>query len=565
MVFGAVSSATDTVAVVSVLKSAGASPKLTMAIISESLLNDGVAFVMFTLFFDMVKGDVFSVDEIIVYFIKMAVASPLFGCVIGLVFVFILRTVNNPLEHEDVTIQIAMSICCAYLTFYVSEHELHLSGLLACYGSGAMFSCFSHPLILNPESMHHVWGMIEWVGNTLLFLLAGIIIGSRTIHYISGDDVGYLLILFIILIIIRYFIVFLLYPLLSRVGLKCSFNDAIFIGWAGLRGALAMALALIVESETDAEEHLHKSETSRFFFFIGGLAALTLLINATTAQSVLEYLGLLKLDSPDKILVLEQIKKRMKYYLIKKTKYLSKHFNIPNPNKIKEYNTMLTNSEVFRNLSVGRHTEHRTNSNANNNNPRLSHHSLYRYSINSPMHDVRSFSRRNSASPLLDDLLCYVRTIYLNIVRVEYWKYVHEGKLPRKSYAIQALLYSIDYGLDNAHEKKLQDWVWIKEEVTESYLFKFFNTLTKCNLCNNKYIHYALDVVQSRNQEFMIYVLMSFIEGHKVAQKKIFRFMGEEDTEDDENLRIPELTVLLNESKEAVSIYNCYYYYYYNF
>ena len=46
---------------------------------------------------------------------------------------------------------------------------------------------------------------------------------------------------------------------------------------------------------------------------------------------------------------------------------------------------------------------------------------------------------------------------------------------------------------------------------------------------------------------------MSFIEGHKVAQKKIFRFMGEDDTED-ENLRIPELTIVLMESKDVVSL-----------
>jgi NhaP-type Na+/H+ or K+/H+ antiporter len=551
MVFGAVSSATDTVAVVSVLKSARASPKLTMAIISESLLNDGVAMVIFTLFFNMVKGKIYSADEIILYFIKMAFGSPLFGCGVGLIFVAIIRKINNPLEHRDITMQIAFSICCAYLTFYVAEHELHLSGLLACYGAGAMFSCYSHPLILEPETMHHVWEMIEWIGNTLIFLLAGVIIGFKILDHITAIDIGYLLLLYVMLLLFRYIIVFLLYPILSRVGLKCSFHDAIFISWAGLRGALAMALALIVQSEAEEEDHIHESQTKKFFFFIGGLAALTLIINATTAQHLLEFLGLLKLESPDKVLVMEQIKKRLKNYLLKQSKVISKNLKIGDTDRILEYNTLLSNADLFHRLSVA--------------GGRLSGAPLtgspFRQSIGpGGSGDYgRSFSRRTSRSPLLADLLCYVRTIYLDIIRVEYWRMIHEGKLPRKSYAIQTLLYSIDYGLDNVDLKNLQDWIWISSELNESYLIKLLTSVTStcCPSSNSSSsssssLHYLLDVLESRNQEFQIYVLMSVIEGHEIAQKKIFRFMGEEDTEEDEDLRIPELTIVLLESKEVV-------------
>ena len=70
-----------------------------------------------------------------------------------------------------------------------------------------------------------------------------------------------------------------------------------------------MALALIVEKS--GPDDLSK-ETSRMFFYVGGIAALTLIFNATTSKQLLVYLGLLGNDSAEKSLVMNQIKKRLK-------------------------------------------------------------------------------------------------------------------------------------------------------------------------------------------------------------------------------------------------------------
>lgn len=72
-VFGSIVSATDPVAVVSILKNAGASPKLTTLIIGESLMNDGTAMIFFSLFYGMVEGKTYSAEDIMIYFLKMAV------------------------------------------------------------------------------------------------------------------------------------------------------------------------------------------------------------------------------------------------------------------------------------------------------------------------------------------------------------------------------------------------------------------------------------------------------------------------------------------------------------
>jgi hypothetical protein len=75
-----------------------------------------------------------------------------------------------------------------------------------------------------------------------------------------------------------------------------------------------MALALIVERS--GPDDMHK-ETSRMFFYVGGIAALTLVINATTANQLLVYLGLLGNESAEKSLVMNQIKRRLRRRLDK--------------------------------------------------------------------------------------------------------------------------------------------------------------------------------------------------------------------------------------------------------
>ena len=142
MVFGSILSATDPVAVVALLKDAGASSKLTILIIGESLMNDGTAMVyycliltslflkmysklifkvLFTLFYNMLHGDVYNFAGIVIFFLKMALGSPLLGMAFGILAVRWLRIVNRPLVGEDTTIQIAITLCCAYLSFYTSQ------------------------------------------------------------------------------------------------------------------------------------------------------------------------------------------------------------------------------------------------------------------------------------------------------------------------------------------------------------------------------------------------------------------------------------------------------------
>ena len=95
MVFGSILSATDPVAVVALLKDAGASPKLTILIIGESLMNDGTAMVLFTLYLNIMKGDSYSFSEVILFFVEETLGAPLVGVAFGLLAVYCLSKVNR--------------------------------------------------------------------------------------------------------------------------------------------------------------------------------------------------------------------------------------------------------------------------------------------------------------------------------------------------------------------------------------------------------------------------------------------------------------------------------------
>lgn len=450
MVFGSILAATDPVAVVALLKNVGASPKLTILIIGESLMNDGTAMVLFSLFFNMIKGDSYDFGGIVGFFVSMTLGAPLLGIGFGVVSVWLLGKANRSMSADDTTIQIAITFCCAYLVFFTAEYECKISGILACCGAGCVFAWKAPPLILEHETMHHVWGMIEWIANTIIFMLAGLIIGKQIIQKIEARDWGYLFLLYIILQLIRCLVVAVLYPFLSKTGLKCSRKDAIFVSWAGLRGALAMCLSLLVFEAGEDYESIGVKDGDRVFFFVGGIAALTISVNAVFASSVLEYLGLLTKDeSPNKVTVLKQIKKRLRKKLLSHLQSVTQSMQVKEISEVIRYNQLLVDyvksgkvDEEWVRDSLSRADWLKSDSDI----------STTDRSINFFISKSDVVMMQPNMNYIQKDLCVYVRSIFLEIVRVQYWKQIECGKLPREGYATETMLYSIEYALDRVDE-----------------------------------------------------------------------------------------------------------------
>jgi sodium/hydrogen exchanger 10/11 len=243
--FGSILGATDPVAVVALLKDVGACPKLGTIMEGESLLNDGTAIVVFTLFLSLSKGGVYTGGEVVLLFLRVAIGGPIFGWLSGKLTVVLIAQVFN-----DALIEITLTIAASYITFYVAEAWLGVSGVLALVALG--LECNLNRAHISPEVekfLHGFWEMMAYLTNTVIFTLVGVVIAERAFNDVEPRDWFYLLSLYIGLTIIRGITIALLSPLLSRLGYGISWEKGIVVTWGGLRGAVGLSLALVVEHD----------------------------------------------------------------------------------------------------------------------------------------------------------------------------------------------------------------------------------------------------------------------------------------------------------------------------
>lgn len=297
MVFGAVVSATDPVAVVAILKELGASKKLATLIEGESLLNDGTSIVVFFILIGILPFGLqlhTTGNTVFVEFLRVAVGGILLGVVIGGAVLLWVGKVFN-----DALIEITLIVVAAYLTFFIAEYFFHVSGVLGLVALGLSMASAGRTKISADvqKFLHEFWELAAFIANTLIFLIVGVVVAKRIVF--SVNDFIALLILYIGLHIIRGIVFFAFYPLMRKVGYGLHRKNAIVAWYGGLRGAISLSLALLFVGEI--EKISPKPSLSliadQFLFYISGIVVLTLLINATTIKWLIKWLGLTKIST----------------------------------------------------------------------------------------------------------------------------------------------------------------------------------------------------------------------------------------------------------------------------
>lgn len=286
--FGALVSATDPVAVVALLKEVSSRKRLETLLEGESLLNDGTAIVLFGLFYGMIiteGGSDFSILRVAGDFSWVVLLGLSIGLIVGGLAIFwVGRVFNDPM------IEIVVSVAAAYLVFLLAENVFHVSGVVALVALALLFASIGRTRV-SPEVsgfLHHFWEMMAHIANTVIFLLVGIVIASR----VPLNDISLwitLAYLYLGVQLIRGTVVALLTPLLKPMGIGITREKAIVLVWGGLRGAVSLALALIVAQDTA----IPQAVGDQVLFLCAGLVVLTILINGTSMGAVL---GWLKLD-----------------------------------------------------------------------------------------------------------------------------------------------------------------------------------------------------------------------------------------------------------------------------
>ena len=254
LVFGALISATDLVAVVAIFRDLGVPERLLTLVEGESMLNDGVAIVLFNVL------------------LAAALALP------GL----------------DRLPAAALSVAVAYGGFVLAEGVLGFSGVTATVTSGLVLGGLA-PSRASAEVRQlwdELWESLDYVANALLFLLIGLAIDPRLLW----DNLGAVALAVVVVLLARAAAVLPIVSALQRlarippVGWR---NESVLI-WGGLRGGVALALALSLP------ESLAVRET--FIAMTGGVVLATLLLNATTISWLVHRLGLDKPSRSDEFL-----------------------------------------------------------------------------------------------------------------------------------------------------------------------------------------------------------------------------------------------------------------------
>ena len=246
MVFGALISPTDPIAVLGVLRNVRVPKALEMRIAGESLFNDGVGVVLVVILSEIAfatgQGTPTAIEAVIL-FLREAVGGGVLGCLFGWVAYQALRTV------DEYTVEITMTLAFAMGTYAVAQ-MLHLSGPIAVVVVGLWVGNAGVQFGMTDNTRQHVlrfWHLIDEILNAVLFLLIGLEIAAVTLAW-QPLRLGLMMIPVVLL------------ARLIAVGLSLRIARPLnrprrsvlaIMTWGGLRGAISVALALSLPDSAD--------------------------------------------------------------------------------------------------------------------------------------------------------------------------------------------------------------------------------------------------------------------------------------------------------------------------
>ncbi|MEO8546339.1 MAG: sodium:proton antiporter [Betaproteobacteria bacterium] len=237
LLFGALISPTDPIAVMGILKTAGAPRNLELVIAGESLFNDGVGVVIFSLLLGaLVSGTTPTVSEGLQLLAHEAGGGLIFGLVLGYITVALLKSV----DHYQVEVLLTLA---AVMGGYALAHHLHVSGPLSMVVTGLMVGNGGRALAMSDQTRHYVdlfWELIDEILNAVLFVLIGmeVLLVAFSASLFAAATVAML-----ITLLARALTVGLPVGLLRR-GFKLPAGSGAVLTWGGLRGGISVALAL---------------------------------------------------------------------------------------------------------------------------------------------------------------------------------------------------------------------------------------------------------------------------------------------------------------------------------
>ncbi|KYF70101.1 cation:proton antiporter [Sorangium cellulosum] len=253
LLFGALISPTDPIAVLGVLKHVGAPKELEMKIAGESLFNDGVAVVAFIGLLEMASGTSgFDLQRLSLLFVQEAIGGVLYGLALGFVALAMLRQV------DDYKVEVLISLATA-AGGYALAYALHVSGPIAMVVAGLFIGNEARAGAMSEKTREHLddfWELMDEILNAVLFVLIGL---ELLIIAFNGQSVLAGLLAFPVVLLARFIAVALPVSLMKR---RRPFTPGAIriLTWGGLRGGVSVALALSIPAKLADGSLVHERE-----------------------------------------------------------------------------------------------------------------------------------------------------------------------------------------------------------------------------------------------------------------------------------------------------------------
>ncbi|WP_456296597.1 sodium:proton antiporter [Vibrio sp. AK197] len=241
LLFGALISPTDPIAVLAIVKKLNAPRRISTQIEGESLFNDGFGLVIFVTLFTIAFGhEAPTIGSVTELFAREALGGIAYGFVLGLIFHYLISATNDHSMELLLTIGVPTA-------GYAFAEVLHVSGPLAMVVSGIMIGNWTRFIGFSKESedhLDHFWELVDEFLNGVLFLLIGM---SMLLFEFHKEDWIMMAIAIPLVLAARYMSVLLAYLGFKRYRKYNPWSVRI-LTWGGLRGGLALAMALSIPS-----------------------------------------------------------------------------------------------------------------------------------------------------------------------------------------------------------------------------------------------------------------------------------------------------------------------------
>lgn len=241
LVFGALISPTDPLAVIAILKKVGISKPIEIKIAGESLFNDGVSVMLFAILLQLAQG---SAEEITFknvagLFVQEAIGGVVVGMLLGYVGTQAIKRVNDYQVTVIITVAIVMG-------GYMVTQFLHISGPLTMAAAGLVIGNYGKRTAMSATDKDYLdkfWEMIDEILNSILFLIIGLellLITNIEQYWIIGS------LSIVIVLLSRYLSIWIPVGLIPNLG-RFDGKTMVVLVWGGLRGGVSVALALTID------------------------------------------------------------------------------------------------------------------------------------------------------------------------------------------------------------------------------------------------------------------------------------------------------------------------------